>query len=225
MRLRRNVPTLPADLRALLSALGVVAAGCGADAHTGDVDLTRYAARVVSFEPGDDAGFGASELPDVVLGPPRGGGERTGSLDVVALGHGGEITLELGGDMVDGPGPDLLVFENAFFYGEDLIFAEPAWVSVSEDGVTFEEFPCEPEPTSLKGCAGVTPVYADGDAGDASPFDPKVAGGDAFDLADVGLARARFVRIRDSGVGPGEAPSAGFDLDAVSVVHAAPAGE
>ena len=45
--------------------------------------------------------------------------------------------------------------------------------------------------------------------------------GDAFDLAEVGLAEARWVRIRDLGTG-GEAPSAGFDLDAVGAVHFAP---
>jgi hypothetical protein len=51
------------------------------------------------------------------------------------------------------------------------------------------------------------------------PLDAEVSGGDAFDLADVGLASARFVRVRDVSRA-GAAPSAGFDLDAVGVVHA-----
>ena len=55
-----------------------------------------------------------------------------------------------------------------------------------------------------------------------SGTDPLVAGGDGFDLSEVGLSRARFVRVTDSGAnrfyGP---PGGGFDLDAVSVVNAA----
>lgn len=55
-----------------------------------------------------------------------------------------------------------------------------------------------------------------------SPIDPQVSGGDGFDLHDVGLSRARFVRIRDSGLNRFYgAPSGGFDLDAVAVVNAA----
>jgi hypothetical protein len=45
------------------------------------------------------------------------------------------------------------------------------------------------------------------------------AGGDAFDLADIGLQRARFVRIRDSGENPYEGTAGGFDLDALAVVN------
>ncbi len=210
----------PVTLAALLAS-----AGCGeADSEGPNFDPARFAVRVVSFTPGEDAGYGAEGLPGVVFGPPLGSGDRQGSFDVVALGHGGEITLELGEPAVDGAGADLIVFENAFFYGNGDIFAEPAFVEVSADGETFERFPCEPESDGFEGCAGVMPVYARGDSADIDPLDPKTAGGDAFDLADVGLGEARFVRIVDSGVGPGQSPSAGFDLDAVAVVHVA-AGE
>ena len=41
------------------------------------------------------------------------------------------------------------------------------------------------------------------------------AGGDAFDLADLGLESANFVRIVDSGANI----LGGFDLDAVVIVH------
>jgi hypothetical protein len=51
------------------------------------------------------------------------------------------------------------------------------------------------------------------------PTDPAVAGGDAFDLAEVGLPRARFVRIRDGGTSDYAGVSGGFDLDAVAVVN------
>ena len=40
------------------------------------------------------------------------------------------------------------------------IFAEPGFVSVSEDGELFTQFPCEPESPERRGCAGVAPVFA-----------------------------------------------------------------
>jgi len=51
------------------------------------------------------------------------------------------------------------------------------------------------------------------------PLDAALSGGDAFDLAELGLERARFVKIQDVS-GLGAAPSAGFDLDAVGIVNA-----
>src|SRR5262249_55619727 len=69
---------------------------------------------VVSFTPGQGAGFGQNKMPGVVLGPPQGQGDSSGSTDVVSLGNGGEIVLETGVTIVDGPGVDLIVFENAF---------------------------------------------------------------------------------------------------------------
>jgi hypothetical protein len=49
---------------------------------------------------------------------------------------------------------------------------------------------------------------------------PAGAGGDAFDLADVGLAAARFVRITASPtLAPGLQGLSGFDLDALAAVH------
>ncbi len=174
-----------------------------------------FATEVLSFEPGEAAGFGADKMPEVVLGAPRGGGEMQGSLDVVSLGVQGEIALGFGPwDIYDGPGVDFVVFENAFYYGSDRrVFSEPGQVSVSEDGETWVAFDCEADG---QGCAGMTP---------SAMFDPMVEfwmpemmGGDGFDLADVGLERVRYVRITDRAQG-GAPPSAGFDLDAVVGVH------
>ena len=50
------------------------------------------------------------------------------------------------------------------------------------------------------------------------PLDPALVGGDQFDLSSVGMSEARFVRIRDLS-DSGDAPTAGFDLDAVGAVH------
>jgi hypothetical protein len=198
--------------------LALLANGCGA----GGDESSRFVARVVDLSIGSGGGFGESELPGVVLGPPKGEGELRGSTHVLSLGVGGSVVLELGTAVVDGPGVDLLVFENAFYASGDrnAPFTEPGIVGVSEDGVSFVEWPCDPATdVTLAGCAGVRPVYAR----DGATGDPEVDGGDAFDLADIGVATARFVRIRDSGRGTGlraQAPMGGFDLDAVYVVHA-----
>lgn len=177
-----------------------------------------WADRIVRFMPGPGAGFGQDKLPEVVLGPPSGGGDSSGSLDVLSLGNRGVLELEFT-DLVaiDGPGVDLLVFENGFTG-----FLETGVVEVSADGVDWRAFPCGGD-AGLSRCAGQNTVYANPAMG-ISGTDPMVAGGDGYDLAEVGLSRARFVRITDSGenrfYGP---PGGGFDLDALAVVNTAPA--
>ena len=63
-------------------------------------------------------------------------------------------------------------------------------------------------------------VYANSTNG-IDARDPETAGGDAFDLADLGLTRARYVRVRDSGANVYAGVSGGFDLDAMAVVNGA----
>lgn len=198
-------------------------AGCQgrSAAETGDTGSDAdgpdpFADEVVSFVAGEGAGFGQDALPDIVLGPPRAPGTGAGSTDVLSFGREGVIVL--GFDdvvVVDGEGPDLLVFENPFTG-----WVETGHVAASEDGVEWHEWPCDPADSEggFPGCAGVALVYANPDNG-IDPTDPEEAGGDAFDLADVGLARARYVRIRDSGANPYDGPGGGFDLDALAVVN------
>jgi len=69
------------------------------------------------------------------------------------------------------------------------------------------------------GCAGVKPVLANVDTNTLPPNDPGRAGGDAFDLAALSMKRARYLRIKDSGLITTGTPSRGFDLDAVVLVH------
>lgn len=192
----------------------------GDDDSTADDDATPdedpFADALVSFFPGEYAGFGQEDLPDIVLGPPEGAGEFGGSTHVVSLGQGGEIVLEfVDVPLTDGPGADLLVFENAF-----VGWLERGFVAASEDGAVWHEWPCDPEDADggYPGCAGVQPVFASSDNG-IDPTDPALAGGDAFDLADLGLVEARFVRVRDSGTNIYGGDSGGFDLDAVAVLH------
>lgn len=171
---------------------------------------------VVRFTPGLGAGFGQELLPGVVLGAPSGAGDSSGSLDVLSLGKDGVIEVEFT-DLVaiDGPGVDLLVFENGFPG-----FFETGVVAVSDDGVDWRSFPCGAAlDAGVTGCAGTQPVFGNPALG-ISGTDPSGAGGDGFDLSLVGLTRARYVRITDSGAnrfyGP---PGGGFDLDAVAVVN------
>ena len=129
------------------------------------------------------------------------------------------------------------------------IFAEPGLVEVSADGSVWHSFPFDPQALQavadlpangdvnralyrqLSGLAGITPSFTGNwtVADDPAVFDPlgsggiSGAGGDAFDLADVGLAEARFIRITDGNTqigfpGVGE----GFELDAVVVLHGRP---
>ncbi|MCU0656507.1 MAG: cell surface protein [Polyangiaceae bacterium] len=184
-------------------------------------EASPFAVEVVRFSPGPGATFGQDRMPGVVLGPPEGGGDGQGGLDVVSLGVGGEIVLRLGVDAVDGPGADLVIFENPFLYGAsgDQVWKEPGEVSVSEDGERWATFPCEPSDLEGTHCAGWRPVYSSTESGiDALS---EEAGGDRLDLAVVGVKRARYVKIvdRTKAVAP---PSAGFDLDAVAVLHRAP---
>lgn len=198
-----------------------------------------FADRVAAVTVG--AGGGGGELARV-LGPPDGRGAFAGSHDTFSLGLGGSITVEFTDNLiVDGPGVDFTVFENAFLLAGEVTYppyAEPATVSVSDDGVDFKTFPCATDATPYyPGCAGVYPVFATRDDPASAlvpsttpiaalvglPFEgfvpPAGSGGDSFDLADVGLTQARFVRIDAGRLRFGLDGLAGFDLDAVAAVH------
>lgn len=195
------------------------------------VHADRFVTEVVSFTPGDCAGFGASGMPKIVEGPPVGGGAQMGGLDVLSLGYGGEIVVGFTPNaIVDGPGADFIVFENAFLAGNDPNHpaADLGEISVSDDGTTWKTFPCASDATRTAppygSCAGWHPVYSTPTNG-ISPFDAAKAGGEAYDLADLGLTKARYVRIVDMKTAscPAQAPrptTVGFDLDAIAVVNA-----
>ncbi len=236
-------------------SLGVLRVAQSSFVATGDA----YADALVSYQVGAFGGFpGPSFLPGIVLGPPKGAGLLSGSFDVFSLGFGGEMVLGFANNViVDGPGVDLTVFENAFMVenGATLVlerpFADPGVVSVSQDGTTWYEFPCLLELDLAQGvvypgCAGVYPVLSDADD-PATPHasiptegtildligvpsvplpDPGGAGGDSFDLADVGLSWARYVRVTDPDFLTGDpfgSTTAGFDMDGAAAVNSAPA--
>jgi hypothetical protein len=198
--------------------------------HVGDGGTTQppggdsdpFADEVIAFRPGPFGGFGSGVLPGIVLGAPRGAGSVQGSLHVLSLGLGGEIVLKSEIPVLDGAGEDFIVFENPFLIGgdPDTPFAELGEVAVSQDGNDFVAFTCERDnPAELyPGCAGVSPVFANPENNSIDPTDPDTAGGDAFDLQQVGLPWIQYIRIRDlSKSGTGN--SAGFDLDAVAIIY------
>ncbi len=191
--------------------------------------LSPYATRVVAYDTRGNAGGGVF-APNNLLGAPQGGGLAQGSLHVHTLGVGGEATLGFDVTIVDGPGCDLIVAENAFLTGGLDVFAEAVFVEVSSDGANFARFPSRyvgpatsPGPYgtrphgSFSGLAGQTPVLAgSAQAPNADPRDVVESGGDAFDLADlashplvaqrlVDLRAIRFVRLVDV--------RSGLDLD------------
>jgi hypothetical protein len=206
------------------AAVLIANAGCGGEdgaERSPSVECPRYVTGAIAHAFGPGQNVGQQLFPEPILGPPRGAGALKGSLDVVSLGNGGSVTVEFGGTaIVDGPGPDLIVFENAFWIDgdESKPFAELATVEVSDDGESWFGFECSASAAPYGACAGWHPVFANPGVNAIDPLDPESAGGDAFDLADLGLAQARFVRITDRADLTGAAGV--FDLDAVGVVHA-----
>ena len=171
------------------------------------------------------------QTPELAMGPAS--GQPT---DIVSLGEGGQIEVFFDGEIYDGEGPDFVVFENSF----SPTFLEIGIVEVSSDGIHFAQFPVlylgteaidaygDHPPEIMYGFAGRYP------AGVGTPFnlqdlrfDPDVENG----LVD--LDRITSVRITDV-IGDGSrmdnmgrpifdpfptTGSAGFDLDAVGVIH------
>ena len=240
-----------------LLAIGLSGAGL-ASASERSYPVDCWPDRVVVWQPvatNPQSLFGAALVPGIVLGPPGDSAAQQGSLSVATLGFGGSVTLAFDDIVIeDRPGPDFIIFENAFFKlplpttntDDFRVFVEPARVEVSVDGLEWHPFAFDAAALAeasgvpdvdrdlfrrLTGLAGVTPTLAGNWTlpNDPTIFDPQGtggvsgAGGDAFDLADVGLAEARFVRITDLDSRNGFAGSGeGFDLDAVVVIHGRP---
>ena len=179
---------------------------------------------VISYQWGEVQNSGQSPeyFPANIFGRPdtaaRADFQSSDPKQICSIGLDGEIVVSFKNfEIVDGPGPDFTVFENAFINPvTKKVFAEPGLVSVSEDGINFIDFPFDS--ATLEGCAGITPTNGDKDC-----FNPDVSGGDKFDLSDIGLSRAKYIRIRDITKIVLNNPEhyyydpilSGFDLDAV----------
>lgn len=209
----------------------VVAPGCGNGGRAGDPDaapgmldaaIVRLADIVVDAPGISGTGF---DDPTKAINGVRGGGSRTGSLDVFSRGYipaddqtpgNDHLTLAWShGRLENGPGADLVVFENPFVVGASGAFMDLIIVEVSLDGVEFralahDYIAADPsvyrnEPALWPGFAGRTPVLFNIDSHPVDPFDAAAAGGDQLDLdtvvGDDDVARAirtsgaRFVRL------------------------------
>ena len=109
------------------------------------VDDYSPTAEVVEF---DMFGGGPHNVPANGLGPADGVTVSLGDLDTAAINSGtapGSITVHFQETLLDGPGADFAVFENAgaFFNSHDVnfIFAELAFVEVSSNGLDYARFP------------------------------------------------------------------------------------
>lgn len=165
-------------------------------------------------------GQSAEYFPANVLGPltPPVGPAVPASLpeQVVSLGAGGWVALSFEAPIIDGPGPDFIVFENAFTYGPNnaLVFDEWLQVAVSKDGTTWHTFPNDCETGA--GMAGRTPTAAFG----ANYQDPAQSGGDAFDLQDLGIDSIYHVRVTDAvACQPADALRLAAELDGIVAVN------
>ena len=162
----------------------------------------------------------------------RGAGERAGGTDVFSLRPDERLVLRWSGRrVVDGPGADLVVFENAFRVDESAWFLDPVVVEVSRDGVTWVAFPhdyeaddetvYDPRPAAWSGFAGLGSVTLHEEDRPLDPFD-RGAGGDAFDLADLegaegdAIRREGFVLVRLGGPGTNPDTGAAYPSDPVS---------
>jgi len=186
-----------------------------------------YIDTVYSFSPGTGQNYGQSPafFPMNVFGAPAVEASEyipaSAESEVLSLGIDGEIIVGVK-DMViyDGAGDDFIIYENAFKnQATKKVFAEPAKVAVSEDGINYIEFPHND--WTLEGCAGKTPTN-----GGIDPFTQDSSGGDGFDIGKLGLEKIRYIKITDISMVVTkdenhpyyfiEAMVTGFDLDAVA---------
>ncbi len=179
---------------------------------------------VLFFHPGSGQSLGQKSpyFPNNIFGlPDTNATESIPSSSpehICSLGLDGKIAVGFSGYFLHNrPGADFIIFENAFINPiTGKVFAEPAVVSVSIDGVNFIDFPCDS--ITLEGCAGKTPTN-----GKNNPFDTLVSGGDSFDLGILGLDYIKYIKIKDISKVILNNPNhhyydpiiSGFDLDAV----------
>jgi hypothetical protein len=167
--------------------------------------------------------------------------DATGKSDfqVISLGDGGWAIVTFNKPIMNGPGPDFAVFENAF----NDTFLELGFVEVSTDGTRYVRFP------SVSLTQDTIQVPFIGGSVDATKINNlagkyRAAFGTPFDLSDIkdssgiDLNNINYVKIIDA-VGCIQVPwatydsqghkvndpwptpflSSGFDLDAVGVIH------
>jgi len=203
--------------------------------------ITHWATGYLNYLPGTDL-VATWKSPEKALGAAVGG-----SGDIVSLGNGGSITLTFGGSIFDGEGADFAVFENSFS-DTFLELARVEVSSNGVDFFRFPAYSLTPgpvnafgnvDPTNLGGplVNGSSNTFYEGFAGKyragyGTPFDlSALAGTSGLDLGNVQYVR--IVDVLGNGTEFDDFPgmpnrvydpykttgSAGFDLEAVGVMH------
>jgi hypothetical protein len=210
-----------------------------------DPNIVGWSSSYSEYIPGANVDL-QFQTPSMALGEAGNSDDNNNgfTFDIVSLGEGGSITLTFIEPIGNGEGADFLVFENSF----SDTFLELAWVEVSSNGVDFARFdnasltaaPVGPfsniDTTDILGYAG---KYR---GGFGTPFDleelaTSLLSDPSLDaLVDTNrISHVRIVDISGDGtafdslaapVGPNpiydpypSTGSAGFDLDAVAVMH------
>jgi hypothetical protein len=184
--------------RALLSSCLVDAKEAGVSVSQG---AGSYAVAVVDWWlPDCSLKHNAYNDPQEVLGPPDAVylGAKDLYLGFMSLGQGGYVTVDMGASAVDGPGPDVRVFQTA---GNEPV---TLYAATSPQGpfalVGLRELCGERTP-------GVFSHHCD------------------FDLHDAGLSEARYFKIEDGEIYPclaGGTVTEGADLDAIQILNQKP---
>lgn len=183
---------------------------------------------VFSFTPGtiQFGGQSAEYYPNNIFNAPSISATKyiaeTRPEEILSIGLNGEIIVGLKHNLIiDKDGADFTIFENTFINQfNEVVYAEPAIISVSKDGINYIEFPYDI--LTLEGLAGTKPTI-----GSNNPFNPLKSGGNAFDLATIGIDSVRYIKIKDiteqilnnpdhSNYDP---TLSGFDLDAVAIIN------
>jgi hypothetical protein len=170
---------------------------------------------------------------EYALNGVRGSGDKAGSLDVFVVGEEKYVVFEWKGkSIINGNGIDFKVFENGFYVTGDKkrMSLDLGTVEVSKDGTNWLAFPVSYDkkekknsPIGKKGFVGLTPVYTNIDNNFIKP-NLNEAGGDGFDLSDVGIKEGesiKYIKVIDGGSSypDGQIESNGIDIDGVCAFY------
>ncbi len=189
---------------------------------------------VYSITPGQgqNAGQSSEYFPMNIFGLPFANASEivpaSAPNDLCSIGFAGEIIVGFKHKIVvDGQGADFTIFENVMRNEiTDIIFMEPAIISVSYDGISYLDFPFDT--LTLEGCAGTKPTN-----GNENSFNPALSGGNSFDLATIGIQKIKYIKIKDFSIYLNNHPEhphydptlSGFDLDALVGINLDTEGE
>jgi len=188
--------------------------------------IDPFSYRVLRFMPGHGSDgyfhdFGGVDFKGSASGKPdciESSAQKPDELKKVflPLGHGGSIVYEItGGELIDGDGPDFVIYGDSVF--SDAIETAKIEVALEDNPSSYIEFPCDSVNPPFMNCAGVHPVKV------GREEDQLKVGGDAFDLARIGIKKIRFIKITDTGDnkdGIDLLYTDGFDIDSISLIHA-----